>query len=349
MDTRITDVQLQDAVDYAISHPTSWPANIREVIEGGTFDPPPWNIVKGRLRDRAGPAGLIRVAGRTAHWGDLTRADMVFSVTKSYVGLLAAIAIDEGRIPALDAPVSQSVAHSAFEPPNDAVSWRQLLQQTSEWQGTLWGIPDAVDRNRQLSPTESGARFGTTTPYGEPGSYWDYNDIRVNALCLALTYVFGQSLPNVLQSRFPESFSDGGWDWVGYPPETTIDVEGHSIPVVVGGGHWGGGIATSVEQDAALGQLVMKGGLYKDRRIVSQEALAMLLEPCDLMPVYGGLWWLNTDRRLFPAAPATSVFALGVGMNAIWIDAPHNLIAVAHGFDKDAFGGFIETVMRTIA
>lgn len=350
MDMRISESPFQAAVDFALAHPTHWPFDIRAVIVGGTFDPPPWNIVKGPIYDRIGSAGIVSVNGcLAASWGDTSHTDMVFSVTKSYIGLLAGIALDEGLIADLDAPVGQSVSHSAFATPNDAVTWRQLLQQTSEWQGTLWGIPDAVDRNRQLSSTEDRSRFNTVTPYGAAGSYWDYNDIRVNALCLALTCVFEASLPDVLRSRFPEAFSGVGWDWQGYPPETAVDIGGHSVPVVVGGGHWGGGIVTSVLHDAALGELVAGGGLYKGRRVISEMALGILLSPCDLMPVYGGLWWLNTDRKLFPSAPATSVFALGVGMNGIWIDAPSGIVAVVHGFGKDAFDGFIQETIRALA
>ncbi|MCM2477824.1 serine hydrolase [Rhizobium sp. CG5] len=349
MDTRTSESPFQDAVDFALAHPTHWPLDIRSVIESQDFDPPPWNIVKGPLYDRIGSAGVISVNGSVAaSWGDTAHADMVFSVTKSYIGLLAGIALDEGRIADLDAPVGQSVPHPAFAAPNDAATWRQLLQQTSEWQGTLWGIPDTVDRNRQLSSTEDGSRFNTVTPYGAPGSYWDYNDIRVNALCLALTCVFETSLRDVLRSRFPEAFAGVDWDWNGYPPETTVDISGRSVPVVVGGGHWGGGIVTSVMQDAALGELVVGSGLYNGRRIISGSALGTLLSPCALMPVYGGLWWLNTHRKLFPSAPVTSVFALGVGMNGIWIDAPHGIVAVVHGFGNGAFGAFIERTMRAL-
>lgn len=342
------DPVLADVLRYAVDHPSPWPLSIRAVIEGCTFDPPPWNIVKGPLKDRRGPAGLLVVGGkRLVGWGDPAEAEMVFSVTKSYLGLVAAMALDEGRIPDFDEPVARRVDHPAFGAPNDGVTWRHLLQQTSEWRGSLWGIPDTVDRNRQLSPTEDGSRFGTTTPYGPPGSTWDYNDIRVNALCLALTIVFGSSLRAVLQSRFMAHAGPGAWDWTGYDDGVVTIGEG-AEPVVVGGGHWGGGLVVSATQDASLGRLVVGGGVLDGRRIVSEAALAEILTPCALQPVYGGLWWLNTGRALFPQAPETSVFALGVGTNAIWVDRPRDIVLVVHGLAPDSLGGLIERVLRAV-
>jgi CubicO group peptidase (beta-lactamase class C family) len=339
---------LREAAAFALANETGWPRDIRAVIEGETFDPPPWNIVKGPLRDRGAPAGEIIVGGRSrAAWGDTGRGDMVFSVTKSYIGLLAAIALDEGLIDDADAPVARSVDHPAFAAPNDTLTWRQLLQQTSEWRGTLWNMPDTVDRNRQLSPTEDQSRFNTHTPHGAPGSYWDYNDIRVNALCLALTLRFDRSLRDVLEDRLFRLCPSDDWDWTGYP-ESTVRIGGADVPVVVGGGHWGGGLVASVAHDLLLGRLVLGRGLLDGRRIVSEQSLDLLLAPCPLEPNYGGLWWLNTGRRLYPDASEASVFALGVGLNAIWIEPRHDLVAVLHGIEERAMHGFVARVMAAL-
>lgn len=339
-----------EAADYACAYPTSWPMDLRAVIEGGAFDPPPWNVVKGRVRPRGGPAGAIHLGGRpVASWGDQTRADMVFSVTKSYVAILAGIAWDRGIIADLTAPVSAAIDHPAFAAAhNREVTWLQLLQQTSEWRGTLWGIPDTVDRDRQLAPTDDLARFNRGTPLGAPGTYWDYNDARVNALCLALTLSFGSSLADVLAAHLPPFADRRVWHWEGYGAETAMTLQGRTLNVVVGGGHWGGGLATGVERDLCLGRLVAGGGVLDGKRVLSAAALGILLAPCPLQPVYGALWWLNTERRLFPAAPASSVFATGVGMNAIWIDPALDIVAVVRWIDEPAFPGFIERVMAAV-
>jgi CubicO group peptidase (beta-lactamase class C family) len=339
------------AVSLAQANPSAWPEDIRDVIEGGTFDHAPWNIVKGPVARRGGPAGAVLIGNRLeAAWGELDRADMIFSVTKSYIGFLAGLALDRELIPSFDVRVAESADHEAFASPrNRCITWRQLLQQTSEWHGTLWGIPDSVDRDRQLSLTDDATRFGRNTPLQAPGTYWDYNDARVNALCLALTVLFRAPLGEVLADALP-SFATAheDWWWRGYGAESEIEIDGRRIEVVVGGGHWGGGLRSSVPQDLLLGRAVRDAGWLGGRQVISETSLDQLLAPCPLQPVYGGLWWLNTGRTLVPEAPVTSVFATGVGMNAIWIDRPRDLVAVVRWIDEAAYPSFVNEVMSAL-
>lgn len=303
------------------------------------------------MGERGDPAGAIVLDGRrVADWGDTTRADPVFSVTKSYLGVMAMAAFDRGLIPDLTRPVADLIGDDHFASPrNRQVTWLQLLQQTSEWHGSLWGIPDSVDRDRQLSPTDDPARFGRATPLGPPGTYWDYNDTRVNALCLALTRVYRRNLADVAAEILPGFQDRSAWSWSGYGAASTCEVDGAPIEAVVGGGHWGGGLVASVELDLAFGSMICAEIARNGRSVLSEAAVKLLFTPCPLQPVYGALWWLNTERRLYPAAPASSVFAAGVGMNVIWIDPPIRLVAVAHWLDEAAFPGFVEKVMAAAA
>ena len=43
---------------------------------------------------------------------------------------------------------------------NRDITWRHLLQQTSEWEGTLFGLSDRVDRNRDVSNAADNSRKG---------------------------------------------------------------------------------------------------------------------------------------------------------------------------------------------
>ena len=46
------------------------------------------------------------------------------------------------------------------------------------------------------------------------------------------------------------------------------------------------------------------------------------------------MWWLNTDRALFPAAPASAFFALGAGStNVIFVDPENRLVVVSRWVD----------------
>ena len=60
--------------------------------------------------------------------------------------------------------------------------------------------------------------------------------------------------------------------------------------------------------------------------------LAVLLDlattPTPIKPVYGFLWWLNTDQKPFAAATPRSFFALGAGGSIIWICPEYDTVFV---------------------
>ncbi len=90
---------LDEAVGYALAHETPWPRDLRAHLESGFFEPPPHNEVLGPIRPRGGPNGLILRGGSVvARWGDTRQVDFTFSVAKSYLSLLAGIAVADGLI-----------------------------------------------------------------------------------------------------------------------------------------------------------------------------------------------------------------------------------------------------------
>jgi len=101
-----------------------------------------------------------------------------------------------------------------------------------------------------------------------------------------------------------------------------------------------------VEHHLALGGLVLGRGVHDGYRALSAEALDALLVPSSLQPVYGGLWWLNTGRALFPAAPASSLLAMGVGATIIWVVPSRGLVACIRWIRPDAVDGVLAAAMR---
>ncbi len=193
-----------------------------------------------------------------------------------------------------------------------------------------------MDRNRQLSPQEDGSRFDRPHQLRRPGTYWDYNDIRVNFLCLALTRLFGRPLGDVWQEAvFGPLAAAPGWHWWGLR-DSHVEIDGNNVPCVVGGG-----LVTSARHDARLGLLVARRGMWGERQIVSPNWMDAMLRPCPLNQVYGALWWLNTENVLHRAASAGSVFAFGVGMNAVWVDAALDLVVVTRWIERAAFDTFV--------
>ncbi len=123
---------LAEAVRFAEAHETPWPRDLRAHIEGGYFERPPHNEILGPIRPRGAPNGLVvRHGERIAAWGDTRQVDFSFSVAKSYLSLLAGIAVADGLIGDLDEPVRRTVDDGGFDGAhNGAITWRHLLQQT---------------------------------------------------------------------------------------------------------------------------------------------------------------------------------------------------------------------------
>jgi CubicO group peptidase (beta-lactamase class C family) len=261
--------RLADAVRLARTAETRWPVDLGAGLSADPQmnEPAPWNEVLGPTRPRGGPSGMIVRRGQVAaRWGDPARVDMTFSVAKSYLALLAGVAVARGLIASVDDPVCASVPHPLLDSPHNArVTWRHLLQQTSEWEGTLWDKPDLVDRNRQVGPGADNSRKGTHRDLGAPGSFWEYNDVRVNLLSLMLLHVFRRPLPEVLAETIMEPIgATGSWEWLAYR-NARAEIDGHTMPSVPGGAHWGGGLVISAEDHARVGLLVARDGLWAGR------------------------------------------------------------------------------------
>ena len=123
----------------------------------------PDNEVLGPVTPRGGHAGIVYRGGKLlAEWGDVTRADMTFSVAKSFLALLAGLALGDGLIKSLDDKAGDYALDDGFKSAqNKDITWRHLLTQTSEWQGTMFGKEDRIDHNRVVglrSPRRPRAR-----------------------------------------------------------------------------------------------------------------------------------------------------------------------------------------------
>ena len=190
---------------------------------------------------------------------------------------------------------------------NKQVSWLHLLQFSSEWRGECFGIPDQVDHFRDVamqSKANSQAASKNNTvqirkpdkgqlrDLQSPGTYWEYNDVRINQFSLALMELFGRPLPDLfdelimqplgINTRAPEPVSHeiapagGQWQWYGYK-NSWITPEGKSpIQSVPGGGHWGGGMVICVDHQAAIAELLLNEGVIK-KQTDAKEKLERLL------------------------------------------------------------------------
>ncbi len=331
--------RLQDAVAFATESESTWPRDLEDAgsVPGLTqIEPEPWNAFLGPLKPRGGASGLLLRGGRiVTSWGTPDRVDMTFSIAKSYLAILAGIAVADGVIPDVDERVSKSLALPQFDNrQNRKITWRHLLTQTSEWSGTLFEKPDQVDHFRQVGAGSDNSRKGQQRSLSEPGTFWEYNDVRVNVLSFALMHAFQRPLPEVLKERImgPIGASDT-WTWHGYK-NSTVHIAGRDMTSVPGGTHWGGGLWIDSYDHARFGLLIANGGTWDGQSLLSTDWITEMLTPIDLYRAYGMLWWLNTGRTHYADVPETSVFALGAGSNVIWIDRSLDIVAVVRWVDQ---------------
>ena len=349
-----TPQRFADAIAFAQAHETPW---TRETGEGWGIhhaDPPPWNRLLGPVHARGPVSGTILLDGRTvATWGEPDRPDLTFSVAKTYLALLAGLAHDRGLLPDVDEPVGARVRGIGFDSGRNArVTWAHLLQQTSEWEGECFGLPDQVDRYRTLQFQHSTAavgRKGDARPLQEPGTFWEYNDVRINQLSLALLHLFRQPLPEVFRDGIarPAGASDD-WSWVGYD-HAWIELDGRRVQSVPGGTHWGAGVSIGSNDQARIGRLLLDDGRVDGRQVLSQEWIARMRTPCPIAPFYGYLLWLNHGRRVFPSAHESSCFAIGAGSSFTWIEPEHRMVVVVRWIDADQADVFFARVLAALA
>lgn len=330
----------------------------------------PHNEIIGPIKERGGINGLvIRNGYIVAEWGDTRRVDMTFSITKSYLATTAGLAYDRGLIRSLTDKVSLYIQDGGFDSEHNAgITWHQLLNQTSGWEGTLWGKPDWADR-----PTEPLGEGGER-PRSSPGTYWQYNDVRVNRLALSLLHVWRRPLPFVLRKYVMDPIgASPTWQWHGYE-NSWVTIDGLHMQSVSGGGHWGGGMWISSRDQARFGYLILRNGNWKGKQILSEDWLERCKTPVaglppaagpegtsggreatDPMPAeeqfnYGYMnFFLNTYRRLLPRAPESSHFHSGAGCNFLYVDPVHDLVVVVRWLERDHLDDFLGLIVRSIA
>src|SRR6476660_590951 len=131
--------KLDDAIAFMKAHETNSPArdfSDQEIVY--------CKLLASMPTERAGTNALvIRHGYIVAEFGDTTRPEPTYSVAKSMLSTVAGIALDRGLIPGLDQPVGNTIKDGGYDSPhNKLVTWRNHLQQESEWQGTMFGKND---------------------------------------------------------------------------------------------------------------------------------------------------------------------------------------------------------------
>jgi len=363
----IDSVKLADAITFAIKSEARAPRDMEESHYRSFGRVEPFGQGIGPFKPRGEPTGVILRGGYlVASWGEPDRVDMTHSVTKSFLSATVGMAFDRGLIGSVrdtvwksQAPTYRLRLTASSEPGTDAgrpmfidpwdtphnrtITWDDMLRQTSDWEGTLWGKPEWADR-----PAQDAAEW-RTRPLKPAGSAYEYNDVRVNVLALAATNLWRRPLPEVLRDNLMDPIgASRTWRWNGYD-NAWITLDGRPVQVVSGGGHWGGGMFINAWDMARFGLLTMRRGVWGNTRILSEEWVRHSLTPTVPQPTYGYMnWFLNTDRKWMPSAPASAFGHVGNGTNIVFVDPEHDLVAVVRWIENGAVDAFLGKMLAAV-
>ena len=321
--------KLNAAMEFAKTRETNWPRDFstQEKIFGKMLGSLP-------TKRPATNGVIIKNGYLVGEFGETDSIAPTYSVAKSMLSTVTAVALRDGLINDLDTPVGSQVKDGGYTSPQNAkITWRHHLHQESEWEGEMWG------KKHDFVGTEAfgdGERKPRTLQ--APGTYYEYNDVRINRFALSLLRLFKKPVPEVFRDEVMDPIgASTTWLWVPYV-NSYADVDGQRMASVSGGTRWGGGVWISAKDMARFGYLWLRNGNWNGKQIIPQPYIKEALTPNPNGPDYGFLWWLNTRGRA-KTLPTNSFQAQGAGSNTIFVSPDHDLVIVWrwHGAGKDQF------------
>ncbi len=335
---------LQQAVDLALANETSMETDLRLAILR-SFAREPYPELAGPTKPRGGPSGVVIKNGYVAaQWGEPDRVDMTFSVTKSYLSTVAGLAWDQDLI-SLKEPVSKWVWDKTFDGEhNGKITWDHLLTQSSDWYGSLFGIDDWADR----PPRQGGLDEWRMRELHEPGTRYQYNDVRVNVLAYSLLQVMRRPLPQILKEKIMDPIgASTTWRWYGYD-DAWVNVDGIRMQSVSGGGHHGGGMFINTWDQARFGLLFARRGNWGGRQLLSSEWVDLAKTPSSANLAYAYMWWTLKGSTQWEGVPDHVYYAAGFGGNYIVVDEQNDLVIAVRWLNDRNVGEFVGKIYQAL-
>ena len=255
---------------------------------------------------------------------------LAFSVTKSFVGLLAAMMAHEGRL-----DPSQTV--STYLPELSATAYcdatvRQVMDMTIGVKySEVYVDPDAevwaYSRAAGLSPLRPDYD-GPRTIFdfllglkkeGEHGQAFAYKTCNTEVLSWIIQRLTGQPIAELISEKI--------WQKLGVEEDGDLHIDSSGIAMA------GGGLNTTLRDLARLGEMMRLGGYYNGQQIVPEAVVKDIETGADqdhfakagVMTLpgwsYRNMWWVAHDR--FGAYSAR-----GIHGQALWI-APKADVVIA--------------------
>ncbi len=258
------------------------------------------------------------------------------SLAKALVGGVSfAVAMSDGRI-GLDDPAARFIPQWRNDPRKSRITLRQLGSHTSGiedaeadnkphdqltgWKGDFWKhlvVPDdpfTIARDRAPLVFEPGAEMR----YSNPG-------IALLTYCVTASLRDAQQkdIRSLLRDRVlrPIGVPDAEWS-AGYGKTSIVD----GLPLV---GSWGGATFTA-RAAARVGRLMLCGGDWDGKRILSAEAVRRTTSDAGTPGPCGIGWWSNNEGDC-TKLPRDAFFGSGAGHQILLVIPSLNVIVVRFG------------------
>jgi CubicO group peptidase (beta-lactamase class C family) len=182
----------------------------------------------------------------------------------------------------------------------------------------------------------------TLEPVREPGTYFEYAQSPVSLLAELIGRSAGEDLESWVQHELmtPLGIEPGTWDWVR-------DRAGHVAGFM--------GVEMRPDDFGRLGELLRRGGLWRGRRLLSEEFVRSAITPSATNGCYGWLIWLNSGKpcigptigerpvsptRDFPTLPADMYRFSGLFGQLVTVFPSQDIVVVRTGQDSQlSFAG----------
>ena len=264
------------------------------------------------------------------YWDGFAAGEMtaLYSATKSINSLVIGIAIDRGILPGADVTVGEALSeYEVADSLAERVSLRDLLMMRAGFDYDEWSLPYTHPRNPYNAWLQADDRieFALSLPMAdEPGEAFRYQTPA------------SQLVPRFLEEAAGRDFVSLATQWLfeplGIPAEHVIwrlDAHGHARVAA----------CNMVPADVArIGLLLLRGGLWEGRRIVSSAWIDASVTPWSRVRSdveFGYHWWLRE------ADGHRVIGAEGYGGQCLFVVPDFELVVVTTGsFSNGPDGAF---------
>lgn len=274
----------------------------------------------------------------------------VWSVTKSFTGILVGIAQDTGYLN-INNKASDYISQWQGGA-SDSVTVKQLLANDSGrhhsvfWDNWHFRNENSVGKSDMTGYAISRSQQST------PGSVWRYNNLAIQCLDRVLSVATGVDTASFAISALIEPLGMNN---------TSVFTDNSGQMIMPS--H----MKTTARDMARLGYLFLNDGLWDGQQLVSQSYVTESISPgSSLNAAYGYLWWLNTSPSdtwrhpalnnhatqtgvIFPDAPTDLYAASGNNGQLVIVSPSENLIIVRQGHERVDGPEIINNVYREVA